>query len=210
MKKILKRFFSFLIMLVLAFALVQFGPNLYMRFFGEQNARWISERFSETLKEKNELVVYEIETTGQETVTQDAWLLGTVQKVELPYDFRMSFTVDLSSAQVEVAENVIRVRVPAPSAGYQKLTVDENNIRKNDWLYPLTPERYEQMKQQVEEKLFDEYRGNEAYCQQAWNVTVHNLQKLFRAVTDQSLFGDAYEIQIIQDDSLIQPTQTIE
>ncbi|MDD6141912.1 MAG: DUF4230 domain-containing protein [bacterium] len=203
MKKFLKRFFSFLLMLVFAFALVQYGPNLYVRFFGEKNARWISERFSETLKEKNELVVYEIETTGQETVTQDAWLLGTVQKVELPYSFQMSFTVDLSSAKVDVAENVIKVRVPSPEAGYQKLTVDENNIRKNDWLYPLTPERYEQIKRHVENKLYDEYSVNQDYCDHAWNVTVHNLQKLFRAVTDQSLFGDVYEIQIIQDDSLL-------
>lgn len=203
MKKFLKRFFSFLLMLAFAFALVQYGPNLYVRFFGEKNARWISERFSETLKEKNELVVYEIETTGQETVTQDAWLLGTVQKVELPYSFQMSFTVDLSSAKVDVAENVIKVRVPSPEAGYQKLTVDENNIRKNDWLYPLTPERYEQITRHVEKKLYDEYSVNQDYCDQAWNVTVHNLQKLFRAVTDQSLFGDVYEIQIIQDDSLL-------
>lgn len=203
MKRHFKRFCSFLMMLVLAFLLVQFGPNLYVRFFGEENARWISERFSETLKEKNELVVYEIETTGQETVTQDAWLLGTVQKVELPYTFQMAFTVDLTDAQINVTENVIEVRVPAPAAGYQKLTVDENNIRKNDWLYPLTPERYEQIKQQVENRLFEEYRQNTVYCQQAWDVTVHNLQTLFRSVTDQSLFGDAYEIEIIQDSKLL-------
>lgn len=208
MKRHFKRFCSFVLMLVLAVLLVQFGPNLYVRFFGQENARWISERFSETLREKNELVVYEIETTGQETVTQDAWLLGTVQKVELPYTFQMSFMVDLTSAQVNVSENVVEVRVPAPTGGYQKLTVDENNIRKNDWLYPLTPERYEQIKQRVENKLFDEYKQNADYCRQAWDVTVHNLQSLFRYVTDQSLFGDAYEIEIIQDNSLLNTTQT--
>lgn len=68
------------------------------------NTQWISERFSETLREKNELVVYEVEITGQETVSQDAWLLGTVQKVEMPYTFQMSFTVDLSQAVVSAGE----------------------------------------------------------------------------------------------------------
>lgn len=202
MKRRLKRLFSFVLTLVLAALLVRFGPNLYVRFFGEENARWISERFSETLREKNQLVVYEIETTGQETVTQDAWLLGTVQKVELPYSFQMSYTVDLTNAQVSADENVIEVRVPAPAAGYQKLTVDENNMRKNDWLYPLTPERYEQIKQQVETKLFDEYSANQEYSGYAWDVTVHNLESLFRYVTDQSLFGNAYEIRIVEDESL--------
>lgn len=202
MKRILKRLVSISILLAVAVGIVRFGPDVYMSLFGEENLHWISERFSETLKEKNELVVYQLETTGQETVTQDAWLLGTVQKVEIPYTFQMSFTVDLSIAQVTVNERSIEVHVPAPVAGYQKLTVDEANIQKNDWLYPLTPQRYEQIKQQLESKLFEEYRENETYCQQAWDVTVHNLQQLFRAVTAQSLFPDAYDVQIILDSSL--------
>ena len=38
-------------------------------------------------------------------MTQDAWLLGTVQKVEMPYTFRMSFTVDLSLAVVSALDD---------------------------------------------------------------------------------------------------------
>lgn len=66
--KFLKHLLRLLLCLVIALALVRFGPNIYVRFFGEGNARWFSERFTEALREKNELVVYEIETTGQETV----------------------------------------------------------------------------------------------------------------------------------------------
>ena len=121
MKKFIKRLFGFVVCLALAVALVRVGPYVYERFFGGADTQWISEQFSQTLHEKNELVVYEVEVTGQETVTQDAWLLGTVQKVEMPYTFRMSFTVDLSLAVVSALDDGVEVRVPPPVAAYPKL-----------------------------------------------------------------------------------------
>lgn len=204
MRKFFKRLTSFVLCMVLAVLLVQYGPYLYIRLFGEGNTRWISERFSETLREKNELVVYELETTGQETVAQDAWLIGTVQKVEMPYTFSMCFTVDLSKAAVSVNENVIEVRVPTPQPGYQKLVVDDNNVRKVDWLYRLTPERYAQIKQEIEERLFSEYSQNAEYQKNAWNVTVRNLESLFQTVAEQSTFGVTCDIRVIKDNTLTQ------
>ena len=198
MKRVLKKLLSLVICMALAVLLVQFGPNLYVRFFGQGTARWISERFSEALREKNELVVYEIETTGQETVSQDAWLIGTVQKVEMPYTFRMSYTVDLSKASIDVEENQIHVRVPAPQPAYQKLTVDENNVRKVDWLYRLTPERYAQIKQEVEDRLFDEYSVNPEFRENAWGIAIQNIEKLLQPVADQNILGRFYEISVIE------------
>ena len=107
-----KRLIGVAACIVVALVLVRFGPTLWVRIFGGGNTQWISERFSETLREKNELVVYEVEITGQETVSQDAWLLGTVQKVEMPYTFQMSFTVDLSQAVVSAGEGLVEVRLP--------------------------------------------------------------------------------------------------
>lgn len=202
MKKLLKRLLRFSILLVVAICLVEFGPALMVRFFGSGNTQWISERFSESLKEKNELVVYEVETTGQETVSQDAWLIGTVQRVEIPYTFEMCFTVDLSSATVTANENVIEVRVPTPVGGYQKLTVNEQEIKKSDWLYPLTPERYEEMKQDIESRLFEEYASNDEYRQNAWGVTVRNLETLFSSIAEQSAMGQTCDIKIVADETL--------
>ena len=79
MKKIIRKLFTVILLTALLLTGLRFGPDLYARVFGGGRVQWISERFSETLKEKNHLVVYEVETTGQETVTQDAWLFGTVQ-----------------------------------------------------------------------------------------------------------------------------------
>ncbi len=208
MKKFFKRLFAFVLCLAVAFLLVRFGPYLFERIFGSGNTQWISERFSETLREKNELVVYEIETTGQETVSQKAWLLGTVQKVEIPYTFQMNFTVELTSAQVTATGNTVEVRVPSPKPDFHKLTVDDANMHKSDWLYPLTPERYAAITQEIETKLFEEYSANEEYRKNAWDVTVRNLETLFKTVAEQSEMGLTCTIRVIADDTLGQPQES--
>lgn len=132
MKKIIRKLFTVILLTALLLTGLRFGPDLYARVFGGGRVQWISKRFSETLKEKNHLVVYEVETTGQEAVTQDAWLFGTVQKVVVPYAFQMSYTVDLSRAVISTQGTEVQVRVPAPVPGYQKLTVDESQVQKVD------------------------------------------------------------------------------
>lgn len=197
-----KRLIGFAACIVLAMVLVRFGPTLWIRVFGGGNTQWISERFSETLQEKNELVVYEVKVTGQETVSQDAWLLGTVQKVEMPYTFQMSFTVDLSQAVVSALEDTVEVRLPSPAPAYPRLTVNDDEVKKTDWLYPLTPERYAEIKQETEDRLFAEYSQNEEYQANAWGVTVRNLESLFQSVLEQSGWGSGINITVVRDDSL--------
>ena len=122
----------------------------------------------------------------------------------------MSFTVDLSSASISVDENHIEVHVPSPEPGYQKLTVTEDQVRKVDWLYPLTPERYAQIKLEIENRLFEEYSASDTYRQNAWNVTVRNLENLLRPIVDQNILGSIYEIRIVKDQTVqMEPEQEI-
>lgn len=196
MKKFIKRLFIFVLCLAIAFVAVRFGPYIYARLFGGGNARWISEKFSETLREKNELIVYEVEATGQETVSQEAWLLGTVQKVEMPYTFNMSYTVDLSTASVTLDGNTVTVRVPKPVASYHKLVADDSNMKKSDFFYPLTPERYADIKSEVEKRLYDEYSAKADYVKNAWDSTVKNLETLFKSVAERSELGVTCKIRV--------------
>lgn len=202
MKKLIKRLFLLIICVALIFLGIRFGPALYHRLFNGGNAQWISERFSETLKEKKELLVYETEITGQETVSTDAWLLPNVQKVMIPYTFEMSFSVDLSNAQVTADERTIEIRIPSPKAGYQKLTVNEAEVKKEDWLYPLTPERYAEIKTTLENKLFEEGKENPTYLTNAWNSTVKSLGDLFKAVAESRGDGNDYQIDVVKDDTV--------
>jgi hypothetical protein len=202
-----KRLFTLLICLALAFLAIRFGPTVYRRFFGDGNTTWVSERFSEKLSEQNELVVYEATLTGQETVSQDAWLLGTVQKVTIPYSFSVRFAVDmrLATIKVDTATDTIVVYLPSPVAKYPKLTVDEAQVQKIDWLYPLTPERYAEMKNEIEQKLYDECAANQTYLDAAWQAAVKNMETLFAGIASATRDGVTCAITVLRDDSLLSP-----
>lgn len=212
MKKFFKRLFVVVLCLFIGYAGFRYGPALYVRLFGDGGVRWVSEKFSETLRDKNELIVSEFELTGQETVTQDAWLLGTVQKVEMPYAFQLSYAVDLSLAKAEADGRDVVVRVPKPRAAYHKLIVDDAKMRKTDFFYPLTPERYAEIKKQVEDRLYAEYAGSEDNLAQAWAHTVASLESLFAAVVEsgrqqgETGAGDI-GVRVVMDAALTQPTE---
>lgn len=178
----LSRVLAVLIIAALVFALFKWGPGLYKRFFGNDNIAWVSERFSEELVEKNEMVAYESTITGQETFTQDVWLFGTVQHVLIPYSFSINFVVDLSGAVVRAEDNTVDVYLPAPRAGYYKLTVDEENMKKQDFLYPLSPEQYSAMKLEIEQRLYDECAEKPEYLSAAWDSAEKNIKGLFESV----------------------------
>jgi hypothetical protein len=180
-----------------ALAAIQFGPGLFARLFAANNTQWISERFSEELREKNELVVFETILTGQETARLEAWLVGTVQEVQIPYSYSISFSVDLSQSVVQSAGDTIEVILPPPRAVFSKLTVDEPNMRKSDWLYPLTPERYADIKAAVEQRLYDECAENPVFLERARATAAEQMHALFFAFAEQAGQSVREEILVI-------------
>jgi len=163
---------------------LQSGPRLFSLLFGGANPTWVSERFSEELTAKRELVVLEKTITGQETVSTDAWLIGTVQEVSIPYQFSANFSIDLRQATVQYDEtsNEIQVMLPPPTVTYYKLTVDEDSVKKYDFLYPLSAERYAEIKQEIEQKLYDEITNDPELKESAWASAVSETEALYSTV----------------------------
>ena len=198
MRKITKTIATLFVCAVLIAGGAVFGPRLYGLLFGGANARWVSERFSEQLEKKRELIVLEKTITGQETVSTDAWLIGTVQRVTVPYTFTASFTVNMRQAAVRFdgETQTIQVTLPAPQISHWKLTVDEETVEVSDLLYPLTPGRYAEIKQEMEQKLADEVTADAELRETAWAAAVSETQAMYREL----LAGEdaAYALQITQ------------
>lgn len=190
--------------LVLTVGIIRFGPAVYNRFFGAGNAQWLSERFSEALHDKNELVVLQKRLSGRENVTQTAWLVGTVQEVLVPYEYSLSYVVDLSLARVGVEDNDIVVRLPAPIPRYGKLDVDRDKVKKRDWLLPVTTERYAAILSEIETRLYDECVGDAKNADAAWANTVSNMESLFAGVAASEGLGVSHTIRVLRDESLTQ------
>ena len=198
----MKRFMKTLITIVLSAVLIAggvlYGPRLYALLFGGANATWVSERFSEELIQKRELIVLEKVITGQETVSTDAWLIGTVQEVVIPYTFTASFSVDLSAASVLYDEgtNAIQVLLPAPEVVYYKLTVDEDSVEKKDFLYPLTTERYTEIKLEIEQKLYTEVTNDPELQESAWASAVSQTEALYQALLEANNTSAGFVIEV--------------
>lgn len=201
MRKLAKRLCIALICIAAVAVVVHMAPEIADLAFGSARVEWVSERFSEALSEKKELVVYEVQITAQETVSQDAWLIGTVQKVEIPYTFAVRYVLDLSQAEITALEDGVSIKLPSPQAKYQQLTVDEENVRKKDWLYPLTPERYAEIKAQLEEKLLIEYSTTQAYLDEAWKTAVLQIENLFESLTNNTFLIKDCALQISPKDA---------
>ena len=198
MKKFLKRLIIVFLLIIVASGAVRFGPYLVARILGRPSIQWVSERFSEALKDKNELVVYEVTLTGQETVSQGAWLIGTVQRVLVPYTFSVRFLVDMSRSEVVVAENAVEVRLPPPRADYGELTVNENEMKKRDWLLPLTPERFAGIQAEMKNKFFDECAENPAYLEAAWENAEKSVAALFSTVVEEFTREAPFEVRVVR------------
>ena len=183
MRRVLKKLLSFLLTFSLAALLVYHSPVLVALLFGNSQVEWVSERFTEALREKSELVVFEAEVTAADTVTQEAWLIGTVQRVEIPYTFHVRYAVDLTLAQTEWQDQTVIVHLPRPEAKYPQLTVDEEKVKKQDWLYPLTPERYAEIKAELEQRLLQEFSEHPVYVDQAWDLACQQLENMFSSLT---------------------------
>lgn len=196
----MKKFFLILFALVLVAAVVVvaifFGPS-------ESKARWLSASFSETLKEKNELIVYSGERTGRDTYQRNAMLVGTIQEVEIPYTFGFDYTVDLSKAKVESSGTTIYVRVPAPTLSSHKLTVVDSEVERTGALVYLSPEKYTEIKQSLETRLLEETQANEEYNTNAWEITVRNLTNLLTSVARANAAFGGYTIEVIREDAPI-------
>lgn len=196
MKKIFRLLFVVVLLIAVVAAALLFSPN-------PTRAKWLSECFSETLKEKNELVVYSGERTGREIYQRNALLIGTVQEVELPYTFSFDYSVELSNAKVEADGSTINVRVPGPSLCSHKLSILDSEVERSGVLVVLTPEKYTSIKLELEQRLVEETKTNEQYLTDAWDVTVRNLTNLLSSVARANTIGGGYTIKVVRDDSLL-------
>ena len=196
----MKKFFTFLFLLVLVLAVL-----MALAFFmpSEENVKWLSVRFSETLKEKNELLVYSGEKTGCEIYQRNAPIVGTIQEVELPYTFSFDFSVDLSKAAVDVNGNTIYVRIPGPRMCNYKLSIQDNEVERSGSLVYLSPNKYTEIKQSLEQRLLTETQTNEQYITDAWGVTVRNLTALLTSVAQANAVNGGYSIEVVRDDTLM-------
>ena len=96
----------------------------------------------------------------------NALFLGQVQQITVHYTYRASLGIDLSKVQVKVAGNTITLLLPEMEVLSDSLTPEE--IRKDDFWYPLTDERLQALLAQEQERCRAYYLEEYSHSDQAW------------------------------------------
>lgn len=173
-----RRILLWVVLIALVVLGVRYWPYIYNRLFNG-NTVWVSQRFSEELKEQNRMQVFTATLTGEETVSVNAIIFGTIQKVQVPYSFDIGFFVDCGEAVCAAEGNTVVLYLPAPYADFYKLSVDRDQVKVSDFLMPLTSERYAAILKQIEQKLYDETAAKQEYLDSAWESAEKNMKLLF-------------------------------
>lgn len=101
-----------------------------------------STQLTHELRSMGMLTTAEYTDTGAIVSTVPAALLGDVQKVTIPYEYKIYFGVDLEQAEVEAVESALFITLPEAEMLEDKLTVT-GEVEVWDFFFPLTEDRYQ-------------------------------------------------------------------
>ena len=108
-----------------------------------------SATLSRKLAQSARLECIQADREGVLESTVDALLIGTVQSVQIAYDYHASIGIDLSKVEIRVEGSRITLALPEMEVISDSLTPTQ--IDRKDFWYPLTDERREKLLQDERE-----------------------------------------------------------
>ena len=132
-----------------------------------------SATLSRKLAQSARLECIQADREGVLESTVDALLIGTVQSVQIAYDYHASIGIDLSKVQIRVEGSRITLILPDMEVISDSLTPTQ--IDRKDFWYPLTDERREKLLE--EERLAcREAEIEAAKSDEGWNSVISALE----------------------------------
>lgn len=138
----------------------------------------VSKLLSHQMEKAGELTAIKHTDTGLMTSTTNAFLIGNVQTVKVPYAYEIGLGFKLSDVRLDSGESGITAYLPPITMLYDSFQVTGEPEVKDFW-YKLSEKKYQQMLDEQAEKCRAEYIGNEKYLQEAWEAACEALEKLF-------------------------------
>lgn len=120
-----------------------------------------------------------VEDEGILNSTTEAMFIGQVQSVTMQYLYRASIGIDLGKVQMKVQGSTITLILPEPEILTDSITPEQ--VQKDDFWYPLTEERRQQLLEaeliKCRERCLSEYAASE----EAWRNTVSAMENTVSA-----------------------------
>lgn len=165
MKKVKKLLLRLLCIAVIVFLAVTFWPSIHSWFSGllpVNRFHQASIRLTHTMESKGDLLVATYTDTGIAYAKKDAFLLGTVAEVNIPYQYEIHFGFPLSEVKLTATENGISVQIPPIRMLSDTLTVT-GDVTKNDFWRLMDENSYQQIINNQAEACRNHYLNSSEY-----------------------------------------------
>lgn len=138
------------------------------------NAITTSVTLSREMKSSARLETAVVDDEGVITSSTSALLLGKVQSVTIKYSYHASIGIDLKKVNIKVSGNKITFTLPQLEVLSDSLTPEE--IVRDDFWYPLTDSRRQQLLDEEAEKCRAYYLSQNESSDKAWQDTIDAME----------------------------------
>lgn len=125
---------------------------------------------SQRLSASARLECNQVDVEGVLDATTTALLIGTVQSVQIAYSYHASIGIDLAKVGIHVEGNEITFVLPAMEVLSDSLTPTQ--INRNDFWYPLTDERRQQLLDNELAACREKYLTETAASETGWSNVI--------------------------------------
>lgn len=163
---------------ILAVVMIPYIKPLIANLLNKTNYSEVAEILSHEMTETGKLTAVEYCDQGEMTSKTDALIIGTVQSVTVPYRYDIALGLDLSRVEVETESDSLIIYLPPIELISDKLTVT-GDAKINDFLFPLTNQRYQDMLDAHALSCRETYMNNQPLLDEAWTSAAKTLKELF-------------------------------
>ena len=173
------------LVVILAVVMIPYVKPLIANLLNKTNYSQVAEILSHEMMETGKLTAVEYCDQGEMTSKTDALIIGTVQSVSVPYRYDIALGLDLSRVEVETEPDSLIIYLPSIELISDKLTVT-GEAKVNDFLFPLTNKRYQDMLDAYALSCREAYMNNQTLLDEAWTSAAKTLKELFSKWIEES------------------------
>lgn len=173
------------LVVILAVVMIPYVKPLIANLLNKTNYSQVAEILSHEMMETGKLTAVEYCDQGEMTSKTDALIIGTVQSVSVPYRYDIALGLDLSRVEVETEPDSLIIYLPSIELISDKLTVT-GDAKVNDFLFPLTNKRYQDMLDAYALSCREAYMNNQTLLDEAWTSAAKTLKELFSKWIEES------------------------
>ena len=191
MKRIGKWFLRLLsagLILALAVAALPYAGKLMVLLCPTPDPAYTTTLLKREMAKVGKLSCMEYTDTGVAAASTSALLLGEVQRVSVPYEYKISFGIDLDKVEISHENGTILLKLPPVSMLHDSFIVTGDAQIKDFWL-PLSQSRYQRILDDQAASCRKEILSNEDLMAQAKEATAEKTVALYRQLLESESFS---------------------